>query len=294
MIDKELLTRLSDLDDKKEKPDYDELVTHLDLLEKVNANLHNVLITARMKKIMKDFGERDSDVYVVSYPKSGTTLMQMILYQLTTDGSMDFNHLYDVSPWCRFSAFFKREMPSVGKRRIIKTHDDYDMLAQVKKGKFIFIMRDYLDAVSSLHQHIKDYSNPVANFAELSDRKMKEWFAYNTEWIQNKNNLDILFVNYEDVVEDKMKVVFKIAGFLGIDINDKIMQRVLHRTSLEFMKKHEQKFGEQPEHWKVYNNFIRQGKVGEGKTNFTPDQLKTYKDISKEHQVEPYLQRYFK
>jgi hypothetical protein len=294
MITKELLKQLSDLDDKKEKPDYEELVTNLELLEKANSKLHNILITTRMKKLMKEFGERETDIYVVSYPKSGTTLMQMIIYQLTTNGTMDFNHLYDVSPWCRFSAFFKREMPSVGERRIIKTHDNYEMLAHVKKGKFVFIMRDYLDAISSLHQHIKDNVDPAANLAELNDRQMKEWFTYNTEWIQNKNNLDILYINYEDVVADKMKVIFKISGFLGIEINDKTIQRVLHRTSLEFMKKHERKFGEQPEHWKVYNNFIRHGKVGEGKTMFTPEQLKTYKDISKEYQVESYLQRYFK
>ena len=46
-----------------------------------------------------EFGERDDDIYVVTYPKSGTTLMQMMLYQLTTDGKIDFKHIYDVSPW---------------------------------------------------------------------------------------------------------------------------------------------------------------------------------------------------
>ena len=40
------------------------------------------------------FGEREDDIYISTYPKSGTTLMQMILYHLTTDGRMNFNHIY--------------------------------------------------------------------------------------------------------------------------------------------------------------------------------------------------------
>src|SRR5690349_5973798 len=123
MISKEWLQKLSELDDTKEKINYDELVENLSLLEKANSKLHGLLITSRMKKIMREFGERETDIYVVTFPKSGTTLMQMILYQLTTDGNMDFKHLYEVSPWCRFSAYFNQEMPSIGERRIIKSHE---------------------------------------------------------------------------------------------------------------------------------------------------------------------------
>jgi hypothetical protein len=42
---------------------------------------------------------RPDDLFIVSYPRSGTTLMQMILYQLRTDGSMDLPHIGAVSPW---------------------------------------------------------------------------------------------------------------------------------------------------------------------------------------------------
>src|SRR5690606_9335773 len=146
--------------------------------------------------------------------------MQMIIYQLTSDGNMDFEHLYDVSPWCRFSAYFKKEMPSVGERRIIKTHDPYKMLSGIEKGKFIFVARDCLDVLSSLHQHIKDYNNPNADFEELASRKMKEWFEYNESWIQNKNDLNILYLNYEDIIENKKGVILKIAEFLEIKIDE--------------------------------------------------------------------------
>jgi len=295
MIDKELLIAISQIDTYNGESNDKELIKNLEYLEKAHAKIHNILITARMKNLMQDFGEKETDIYVVTFPKSGTTLMQMIVYQMTTEGNMDFEHLYDVSPWCRFSAYFNKEMPSGGERRIIKTHDEYQMLSGIKKGKFIFVIRDCLDVIASLHQHIKDYNNPNADFKELANRKMRDWFEYNKSWLENKKGLNILYINYEDLITHKKEAILEISTFLQIELDDAIMERVLQRTTLEFMKKHENKFGEQPEQWKVYNNFIRNGQIGEGKIKFTEEQLKEYRNLSKEYKQEDlYLQRYFK
>lgn len=293
-MNKEFLKSICQINTIKEDIIDNELVENLEILENAHLKIHNLLITARMKKLMQDFGERETDIYVVTYPKSGTTLMQMIVYQLTTNGNMDFEHLYDISPWCRFSAYFNKVMPSVGESRIIKTHDEYKMLSGIREGKFIFVIRDCLDVISSLHQHIKDYKNPNAGFKELANRKMRDWFEYNGSWLENKNGLNILYLNYEDIIENKKSETLKIAAFLKVEMEDTQMERVLQRTSFEFMKEHETKFGEQPEHWKVYNNFIRKGKIGEGKTKFTEEQVKEYQNLSKEYKADStYLQRYF-
>src|SRR5689334_3575770 len=45
------------------------------------------------------FEPRPSDIYVASFPKSGTTWVQMICYQLVSGGDMSFRHLSLVSPW---------------------------------------------------------------------------------------------------------------------------------------------------------------------------------------------------
>lgn len=42
---------------------------------------------------------RPEDIFIVTYPKSGTTWVQMILYQLMTDGSMDVSHLNVFAPY---------------------------------------------------------------------------------------------------------------------------------------------------------------------------------------------------
>jgi hypothetical protein len=263
-------------------------------MEGALAKLEHIALHTRMKKLMQDFGERDTDIYIVTYPKSGTTLMQMLLYQLTTDGNMDFGHIYDVSPWCRYSAYMKKEMSSTGKRRIIKSHDEYEMLRDIKKGKFIFVMRDFLDVIPSFHQHIKNYDNPAVTLDSLWNRKLEDWFRYNTKWIANPAGLPILYINYEDLVQDKPGAIQRIATFAGIPVDEVIMERTLERTTIEFMKAHKEKFGEQPESWKVYDNFIRNGKVGEGKAIFTSKQLEQYKALSETYPVAgTALDRYF-
>ncbi|MFZ6013449.1 MAG: sulfotransferase domain-containing protein, partial [Bacteroidota bacterium] len=273
-------------DEKNEKLNHDVLVGDLDLLESAHAKLHGLLISTRMRKLMTEFGQRETDVYVASYPRSGTTLMQMMLYQMTTPGAMDFDHLYEVSPWCRFSAFFKRPMANAGDPRIVKTHDPYSLFEHIQKGKFIFIVRNCLDVIPSIYQQTKDYIDPIANFDQLSDRNMKNWFEYNMKWIENKNGHPILYVTYEDILINKAKVVSTISKFLNIELTDQIVDRVLQRTSFDFMKQHEAKFGEQPEHWRVYNNFIRSGRAGEGKLKFNSNQLSTFQDLSKQYKIE--------
>lgn len=294
MINKELLRSISEFDEKKEMLDYPELVDNIDVMEKAHAKIHSLLITTRMKKLMQDFGQRETDIYVVSYPRSGTTMMQMILYQMTTNGNVDFQHIYDVSPWCRFSALFKRPMPSVGERRIIKTHDSYSMHESNRVAKFIFITRDCLDVIPSIYQQTLDYVDPSVSFEELSNRNMINWLDYNSTWIENKNGLNILYLNYEDVVEKKREVISILSKFLDVSIDEPSIERVLERTSLKFMKQHESKFGEQPEHWKVYNNFIRTGQIGKGKFQFTDNQLIEYRELSKQYKIDgTLLQRYF-
>ena len=221
--------------------------------------------------------------------------MQMILYQMTTDGNMDFEHLYDVSPWCRHSAFNNCEMRSVGSRRIVKTHDEYERLKDIKKGKFIFVIRDCLDVISSLYAHLLDYGYPINDFAELSGRKMKEWFAYNTKWLKNEHCLDIMYICYEDLIADKKAIVAKMADFLNIALDDDITKRVIDRTSFDFMKMYESKFGEQPDRKKVYNNFIRNGKAGDGKSKFSAEQLQQYNSLMQEYAAgNMFLNRYNK
>jgi len=282
MLTKDFLQQIADLDLEKNPPNYDELIENMEVLEKAAKGLHLTSILGKVRKAMQEYEDRDTDIHIVSHPKSGTTLTQMLLYQMTTDGNMDFGHLYDISPWCRHCVTRNLSMPELEGRRLLKSHESYHVMSHIKNGKIIFVLRDMLDVLPSAYQQTKNYYNYQDDFEKFVDQRMKRWFEYNTPWLKNEKGLDILYVHYEDLTHDKPNIIQKIADFTNIKLTDDIIQRTLERTSFEFMKAHETKFGEQIPKWKVYDKFIRNGKVGKGKQDFTGTQLTDYQKLADE------------
>jgi len=274
----------------------DKAINHLKFLSK----------SVKIKRYLAFLDQQESDIYVQTLAKSGTTLTQMLLYQMTTDGEMDFDHIYDVSPWIgqvnglkkEELETFNRKPPKNGTSRIIKSHSNYSFFEGIKKGKFVYVIRNAFDQLVSFYHHNKNYVNPDLKFEDfVSDEIIEGWFKLNGEWIKNESGLDIIYLNYEDIVENKQDVVNRLATFLGIEITASYMERILEKTSFSFMKQHQEKFGEQPpkKDNKVYDQFIRKGKVGNGKDYFTKKQIEKYYELSTgflgSHEV---TKRYFK
>ena len=217
--------------------------------------------------------EREDDIFIVTFLKSGTTWMQMICYQLLTDGDMDFKHIYDVSPWLNNAAYTgvsPLEINKLPSPRFFKCHDEYEKFDPSSKAKFIFVYRQPEDVAISLFHHVRNYNDP--DFTQ--DQTLREyfsldkdynWFTFTQSWLKNEFGLNVLYVSYSDLKKDFDNSLKRIAAFLEIELTDEIAQRVKERSSFEFMKEHEDKFGEQPKDKRVYDQFIREGKVGSGK-----------------------------
>lgn len=271
------------------------------MVNKLGRNLSKAAEELRFMKFKIEFGERDDDIYIVTFPKSGTTLMQMLLYQLTTDGKVDFKHIYEVSPWIRNDSFKKRkprlDLPSP---RLIKSHDPYESYDKATKGRFIFIIRDGMDVAVSMYHQRKNYGVPNLEFDKFFKDFMTSpklnWFTFNRRWLENKNKLPILYMTYEELITNFDESLKKVADFCNIKVLEKDLPRIRERCSFDFMKKHEDKFGEQPPEPKpqfVYDQFIRKGKSGEGKNVFNEKQKKVFVSEyqRKIHRFEPLFRK---
>lgn len=247
----------------------------------ISAKIKNLAERVYFEQFKLLFGESDEDIYITTYPKSGTTLMQMILYHLTTDGSMDFNHIYEVSPWIRNDSYNRIKPRKLSSPRLIKTHDKYHYFEKGTKGRFIFIYRDGMDVAVSLYNQNKNYNMPDLKFESYLKKffKKKEWFKFCQAWFKNKYKFPVLYIKYENLLADKPSEIKRIIDFLNIKPTQMQVSNAISHSSFEYMKKHEEKFGEpKAESKKVYDQFIRKGKSGEGKELFTETQKREFKE----------------
>jgi hypothetical protein len=214
------------------------------------------------------------DVFIVTYPRSGTTWLQMIVYQLTTDGAMNFAHIDEASPYLEVTMIPRRRKISdlPGTPRVVKSHLPYHEIPK-GPGRYIYGVRNGLDVAVSYHHHSRKYVQGMAGLSlgEFFSRFMAghvlygSWFDHVTSWLRNKDRLNVLVVTYEELSADLEAAVKRIADFCGITIDPAAMPRILERCSFAFMRENDARFvGEQwPKNPAAPDTpFIRQGQVG--------------------------------
>ncbi len=236
------------------------------------------------KKYLYELDNEDpKDIYISTHMSSGTTWLQMILYQLTTNGDMTFNHIYEVLPYVDQNISSNKKIELKNKTRIFKTHLDYRFFPSKFKGKFIFVVRNGMDVATSQFHHFQDWGNPELTFEESFDKNfINSWFKHTKRWLENKNKYDILYVKFEDLKMNLEGEISRIANFCNINIKEKELSRIIERSSFNFMKKHEDKFGMEIHKFK-YTNFIRKGEINTGSKNLSIQQLDIYKKEFKKH-----------
>jgi hypothetical protein len=246
----------------------------------------------RYRRYMAEFGESDDDILVSTFSKSGTTWMQMILYQLTTDGRMDFDHLFDISPWVYYSALREVAPARTPEPRIIKSHDRYGRFAHGRRGRFVFVVRDGRDVCLSLFHHRRNFKRYDGSFDQHFEDFINgteyNWFEHIKPWLENPAGLPITYVRFEDLKRDFAGTVKSVADACAIDTTEAVMLRVKERCSFAYMKQHEARFAPRNEHFagkagmpyqvRHPDQFIRHGNVGEGVAALSEKQLETYRE----------------
>ncbi len=228
-----------------------------------------------------NFVPRPDDIFIVTYPRSGTTWMQMILYQLTTDGSMEIPHIAEYCPWFEGSLRSARGLETRPPPRIFKSHLAYPA---IPKGpcKYIYVARDGRDVAVSYYHLYRTHVGYQGTFAEFFERFMRgkvqygAWFQHVRGWWKHRHDPNVLFLTYEELTRDLGRCIRKIIDFCQFDVPSERLPVVVERCSFTFMKKHESKFDPA---WELLweegvqlNSFLRKGRVGEGAIQLSAEQ----------------------
>jgi hypothetical protein len=245
--------------------------------------LNSIRKRADLLKYGMEYDGSPDDIFIVTYPKSGTTWLQMIVYQLTRDGAMDFTHITEVSPHLEAMMIpWGRKIPDLrGTPRVVKSHLKYHQIPK-GPGRYIYGIRNGLDVAVSYHHHVRQYIPgwQQVSWGEFFSRFLEgevpygSWFEHVTGWLGNRDRLNVLVVSYEELRADLEAGVKRIADFCGITIDPAAMPRILERCSFAFMREHEAKFALRepplPKPVSPRTPFIRQGQVGGWRQELDP------------------------
>jgi peroxiredoxin len=228
---------------------------------------------------------RPDDIFIVTYPRSGTTWMQMILYQLTTDGKMDMAHIAEHCPWFERSMHSAEGFENRPSPRTFKTHLAFHEVPK-GPGRYIYIARDGRDVAVSYYNLYRNYNGYKGTFAEFFEQFMRgnvhygSWFKHVGGWWKHRNDLSVLFLTYEELTRDLEGCIRRIIAFCHLEVPLEKLPRIIERCSFAFMKQHESKFDPALEMlWESgtqLNSFLRAGRTGEGARQLVPEQQVRY------------------
>ena len=246
----------------------------------------------RYRRNIAEYGESDADIHISTLSKSGTTWTQLILYQLTTDGDMDFDHLFDVSPWLWYAAQRQVKPAQTPQPRLLKSHDDYRRFKTGRRGRFVFVVRDGPDVCLSLFHHRRNFKRYAgsfeAHFEDFLYGTEYNWFDHLRPWLRNEYGLNMLVIRFEDLKNSFSDTVRTLASFCEVELDEQRLLKIRERCSFTAMKEHESRLGPRNAHFegvkdapyevKHPDQFIRRGEVGEGRACLTTAQLRAYRE----------------
>ncbi|XP_004845824.1 sulfotransferase 6B1-like [Heterocephalus glaber] len=276
--------------------------SQLSVLHKFKGILFSNMSSEELLNSLDSFDAREDDVFLVSYPKSGTHWIAEIIEsipnaRITLTSSIE---LGDISKL--------EELKMYSQRRVIPTHLCYDLLPaniKQKQCKIIYIIRNPKDTAVSLFHYYRDnpnlpYIETWSAFFELFLRGevvYGSWFDHVLSWEEHRNDKNILIIFYEEMKKDFPKSLKKITTFLEINVNDSEINKIARKTSFSEMKNNSVKENFDPNHTVCAltsdrNLVFRKGVVGDWINYFTSKQKRVFDELFTEKMKHSQLARF--
>ncbi|XP_024148943.1 cytosolic sulfotransferase 2 [Oryzias melastigma] len=249
---------------------------------------------------IQDFKARPGDILIASYPKAGNTwvsyILDLLYFSHMSPDRQDSVPLHERVPFLEFyMPGFPSGVDELNKStivpRIIKTHLPVQFLPKSiweQNSKIIYVARNAKDSVVSFFHFDRmnkaepepgDWSSFLQRFM---DGKMVfgSWYEHVRGWWEKKkSHPNILYLFYEDLIEDTEQGLDKLCSFLGLSPTSELKKQIIEKVLFDNMKNNKMANGSADEvlDFKI-SPFMRKGKVGDWKNHFTVQQNEQFSE----------------
>ncbi|XP_068087448.1 amine sulfotransferase-like [Hyperolius riggenbachi] len=267
------------------------------LLKHKGMYFHKGITSPEVIDAVEHMETRNDDVFLVTYPKSGTIWTQQILGLIFSEqhrNGKDNTNNMDRAPWIEYNehniVFDNRPSP-----RLFTSHLPYYLMPKDlrhRRGKIIYVCRNPKDSVVSYYHFYKIYTKLqcTIDWKTFFDLFMTgrviggSWSDHIRGWYTHKEDYNILFMTYEEMRKDLKSAVLKICKFVGKILNDQEVETVVERATFKNME-HDPVANYKFLTKNLFNfdrgNFLRKGTIGDWKNLMTVAQSEQIDEMVK-------------
>ncbi len=227
-------------------------------------------------------GIQRDDVFIVSYPKSGTTWLAFLVANVikgdadlvvnlrsSVDYVSDVNRLY-----VKRRGMLQNTRVDYGKMprpRFFKAHAHYD----AELPKVVYVLRDPRDVMVS-YWHYDRLINAgrapsLAAFVARDDHWPCRWDAHVTGWLLEGQHPCMLVIRYEEMHQDAREVLRRVLDFAAVPYTSSEIERAVAASRFETMRSLEEQDGAAEEVADPKERFVRRGRVGGWRDELDPE-----------------------
>ncbi|CAF3339875.1 unnamed protein product [Rotaria socialis] len=198
-----------------------------------------------------NYQAQEGDIFLVVYPKSGTTWMQIILYTLMNNGEAFDDNMTEYFARTPFLELVgETGLKHMHRPCAIKTHLPLNRVPHHENAKYICVVRNPKDVCVSYYHFLLGFINEAptqtsfdAFFEAFINGNVHfgDYFEHLHSVWQHRENPNVFLTSYEEMKRDLPGVIRRVAQFMNIELTDHLLERIATYSSFNYMKERFQK-----------------------------------------------------
>lgn len=244
------------------------------VFKKVVSALHPFIL--KCKRIKSTIDWNLSDVYLVSFPKSGNTWMDFILANILKQIRNEHIRIdyFTVQEYIPDLHWNPEKLSSLQHPRLIKSHETFqDWIERINiKGRnliyprVVYLVRDGRDVMVSYYHFQKNAYGYKGDFNSFINSRKNEWGDHIRGWLINNEFFDkrkMTVITFDDLKNKPFEVTKKLVDFIGLEVSDALINNALKLSDFSQVRELEERFGIPDIYINKDYRFARKGKSGD-------------------------------